>query len=119
MSKASERATAAVFFALGDATRLSVLRKLVAAGALSATGLAAGAQVSRQAIAKHLQVLEQAGLVTHARRGREVIYALETRRLDDARVFLDRMSAAWDRRIERLRALVELSADRLGEREPR
>jgi DNA-binding transcriptional ArsR family regulator len=102
----SERA-AAVFFALGDGTRLSVVKKLGAGGALSATALSDGARVTRQAIAKHLRVLEGAGLVSHERRGREVLYALDTRGLDDARTFIDKISALWDRRIDRLRALVE------------
>jgi DNA-binding transcriptional ArsR family regulator len=107
MSSKRERAAAEVFFALGDGTRLSVVRKLGAEGALSATELSAGAKVTRQAIVKHLQVLEGAGLVTHAREGREVLYALETPRLAEARAFLDGISAGWDRAIERLRRLVE------------
>lgn len=108
MSRARDRAAAAeLFFALGDRTRLSVVQKLGAGGARSATALSHGAKVSRQAIVKHLQVLEGAGLVTHERRGREVLYALEPRRLDDARAFLDAVSAGWDRALERLRQLVE------------
>ena len=98
---------AEVFFALGDGTRLSVVRKLSAGGALSATALSDGARVTRQAIVKHLRVLEGAGLVTHHKRGREVLYAIEGRRLEEARVFLDGISAAWDRAIDRLRHLVE------------
>jgi DNA-binding transcriptional ArsR family regulator len=104
---AGERAVAGVFFALGDGTRLAVVKKLGSGQALSATALSDGAKVTRQAIVKHLQVLEGAGLVTHERRGREVLYALETRGLDDARTFIERISAVWDRRIERLRAFVE------------
>jgi DNA-binding transcriptional ArsR family regulator len=104
---ASERAVAGVFFALGDGTRLAVVKKLGAGQALSATALSGGAKVSRQAIVKHLQVLEGAGLVTHERRGREVLYGLETRGLEDARTFIERISAVWDRRIDRLRAFVE------------
>ena len=65
MSKARERVAADVFFALGDRTRLSVVRKLATGGALTATILSDGATVTRQAIAKPLQVLEAAGLVTH------------------------------------------------------
>ena len=107
MSKALERAAASVFFALGDGTRLAVVKKLGSGGALSATALSEGAKVTRQAIVKHLQVLEGAGLVTHEKRGREVLYALEPRRLDDARAFLDGVSASWDRAIERLRRMVE------------
>lgn len=110
MSKAREQAAADVFFALGDGTRLSVVRKLSASGALSATMLADGARVTRQAIVKHLQVLEEAGLVSHEKRGREVLYGLEARRLEQARVFLDGVSAGWDRAIERLRRMVEQPA---------
>ena len=119
MSRAPERAVADVFFALGDGTRLSVVRKLGAGGALSATALSDGAKVSRQAIVKHLQVLEGAGLVAHEKRGREVLYSLELERLDDARAFLDAVSASWDRAIDRLRALVEEPPQRSGRRPPR
>jgi DNA-binding transcriptional ArsR family regulator len=107
MSTASEGAAAEVFSALGDRTRLSVLRKLSAEGALSATALSEGAAVTRQAIVKHLQVLEGAGLVKHEKRGREVLFALEERRLAEARVFLEGVSAGWDRALERLRRMVE------------
>jgi DNA-binding transcriptional ArsR family regulator len=107
MPKAREQAAADVFFALGDRTRLSVVRKLGAGGARSATALSDGAAVTRQAIVKHLRVLEGAGLVTHEKRGREVLYALEPRRLDEARLFLESVSAGWDRAIERLRRIVE------------
>jgi DNA-binding transcriptional ArsR family regulator len=102
-----EAAAREVFFALGDGTRLSVVTRLGSGGALSATALSQGAKVTRQAIVKHLRVLEGAGLVRHEKRGREVLYALEPERLDDARLFLDGVSASWDRAIERLRAMVE------------
>jgi DNA-binding transcriptional ArsR family regulator len=117
MSRVPNAAVADVFFALGDGTRLSVVKKLGAGVPLSATALSDGARVTRQAIVKHLQVLEGAGLVTHEKHGREVLYALDSRRLDDARAFLDGISAGWDRAIERLRHLVEQPA-RLG-RKPR
>ena len=107
MSKASERAVADVFFALGEGTRLGVVRKLSGRGALSATVLSDGAKVTRQAIVKHLRVLEGAGLVTREKRGREVLYTLEARQFQQARAFLDSVSAGWDRAIERLRRLVE------------
>jgi DNA-binding transcriptional ArsR family regulator len=107
MSRRPEQAVVDVFSALGDETRLRVVRKLAAGTVLSATALSDGAAVTRQAISKHLQVLEGAGLVTHEKQGREVLYALEGRRLDEARAFLDGVSAGWDRAITRLRALVE------------
>jgi len=98
---------ARVFFALGDGTRLAVVKRLLAAGALSATALAQDAAISRQAIVKHLQVLEDAGLVEHERKGREVLYALDRRRIDEARAFLDAISAGWDRALDKLKELVE------------
>lgn len=107
-----------MFFALGDETRLSVVRKLAAGVALSATALSEGAPMTRQAIVRHLQVLEGAGLVTSERRGREVLYALEARRLDEARVFLEGISAGWDRAIDRLRDMVEEPPPR-GAQKPR
>jgi DNA-binding transcriptional ArsR family regulator len=107
MSTAAERVAAGVFSALGEPTRLSLVKKLGAGSALSATALSSGAKVTRQAIVKHLQVLEGAKLVSSQKRGREVLYVLETERLEDAREFLDAISASWDRAIERLRRLVE------------
>lgn len=107
MSKARDAAAADVFFALGDRTRLTLLRKLGSSGALSATTLSDGAKVTRQAIVKHLHVLEGAGLVSHAKCGREVLYELQPKRIEDARVFLDAVSAGWDRALERLRHFVE------------
>lgn len=107
MSRAPKPAAADVFFALGDRTRLSVVQKLGAGGALSATALSSGAKVTRQAIVKHLRVLEGAGLVTPEKRGREVLYALRPDRLEEARAFIDDVSESWDRAIARLRALVE------------
>ncbi len=107
MSKPIERNVAAVFFALGDETRLAVLRRLSGGGLLSATALSAGAKVTRQAIVKHLNVLEAAGLVSCERRGREVLYALESQRLAEAQAYLEGVSAEWDRALERLRLMVE------------
>ena len=98
---------ARVFFALGDGTRLAVVKRLLAAGALSATALAQDADISRQAIVKHLQILEEAGLVGRERSGREVLFALDRHRIDEARAFLDAISVGWDRALDRLKDLVE------------
>src|SRR5215468_3421445 len=98
---------ASVFAALGDATRLGLVARLSAGGPLSITRLSDGSAVTRQAVTKHLHVLAGAGLVRHARRGRERIWELDPARLDDARRFLDRVSGEWDAALDRLRALVE------------
>jgi DNA-binding transcriptional ArsR family regulator len=119
MSKAREAAAADLFFALGDRTRLSLVRKLGSGEALSATALSAGAKVTRQAVVKHLQVLEGAGLLTHEKRGREVLYALEPHGFDQARAFLDNVSAGWDRALERLRHMVEEPGSTANQRDRR
>ena|SRR5438270_9274030 len=106
MSKRTEAQVVEIFSALGDQTRLALLVKL-RAGVLSATALSEGAPVTRQAILKHLNVLENAGLVSHQKQGREVLYSFEPRPLHDAQAYLERISAGWDRAIARLRSLVE------------
>jgi DNA-binding transcriptional ArsR family regulator len=107
MSTAREKAVADVFFALGDGTRLSVVRKLGAGGALSATALSEGAHVTRQAIVKHLQVLADAGLVTADRHGREQRYRITAGRLYDAVDWITDVGAAWDDRLARLQRRVD------------
>lgn len=107
MSSKGKGELAQLFAALGDGVRLQLVNRLLAAGALSATVLADGEAISRQAIVKHLQVLESAGLVTHNRQGREVLYALDARRLQEARDYLDAVSRHWDASLVRLRDLVE------------
>ena len=101
------RRSAPVFAALGDQTRLRVVARLCEAGPLSITQLAEGAHVTRQAVTKHLQVLEQAGLVKSVREGRENVFRLRASGLHEAKRFLEIVSREWDERIERLRAHVE------------
>lgn len=100
-------AAAPVFAALGDATRLQIVARLCEGGPLSIARLTEGAQVSRQAITKHLHALSDAGLVRSRRAGRESIWQLQTRRLAEVRRYLDRISRQWDQAIGRLRSLVE------------
>lgn len=113
MSKASSavavqlRASAPVFAALGDPTRLQVVARLCAYGPQSITRLSADMDVTRQAVTKHLATLEGAGLAHPRREGREQIWTLETRRLALARQTLDQISGQWDSAIARLRAFVE------------
>jgi DNA-binding transcriptional ArsR family regulator len=97
---------AVLFAALGDATRLSLLRRL-SDGPLSITRLSRGTGVTRQAITKHLHTLDAAGLVRHARRGRERLWELDRRRLERAKRYLDQISAQWDAALDRLRSFVE------------
>lgn len=74
---------------------------------MSITRLSDGADVTRQAVTKHLHVLADAGLVRDFREGRERVWEIETARLEEARRALDLLSARWDEALERLRVLVE------------
>jgi DNA-binding transcriptional ArsR family regulator len=98
---------APVFAALGDATRLRIVARLCDGGPLSIVRLTEGAQISRQAITKHLRALEGAGLVRSGRAGRERIWELQTKRLAEVRSYLDQISTQWDEALGRLRAFVE------------
>jgi DNA-binding transcriptional ArsR family regulator len=97
---------AQLFSALGDVTRLWLVSQLGEVPR-SATALSEASPLTRQAIVKHLHVLETIQLVTSRREGREVIYALDPDRLGEAQAFLAQISAGWDRAIERLRTSVE------------
>ncbi|PYP50543.1 MAG: transcriptional regulator [Gemmatimonadetes bacterium] len=96
-----------LFAALGDATRLRLLGRLSAGGPLSITRLSEGTGVTRQAITRHLHALGRAGLVRHARRGREQVWDLNPKRLERAKRYLDQIAAQWDDAAERLRMFVE------------
>lgn len=96
-----------MFAALGDATRLSLLGRLSADGPLSITRLSEGTGVTRQAITRHLYTLGDAGLVRHARRGREQVWDLDRKRLEKAQHCLDQIAAQWDAAADRLKTFVE------------
>jgi DNA-binding transcriptional ArsR family regulator len=98
--------SAALFAALGDETRLRLVHRL-REGPMSIAKLTAGAKITRQAITKHLRVLEQARLVHGTRQGRERHWQLDGRRLDDARRYLDLIARQWDNALGRLREFVE------------
>src|SRR5207302_862375 len=87
-SRWSPSGSAPVFAALGDKTRLRLVSRLCGGGPMSITRLTAGSNVTRQAITKHLLVMEEAGLVRSARHGRESVWRLDQRRLEDARHYL-------------------------------
>ena len=103
----------AVFSALADERRRSLVEVLAERGSATATELAAGLPVTRQAVAKHLASLGDAGLVAMTRSGREVRYRLTPEPLGDAVAWIERVGANWD---ERLAALEQhLAEGRRGE----
>lgn len=104
---AALRTHASVFAALGDATRLSVLGRLSHGEAQSISRLTEGTDLTRQAVTKHLRVLEGAGVVRSVRAGRETRFELAPKAFDDVQEYLAGVSRQWDDALARLKALVE------------
>jgi DNA-binding transcriptional ArsR family regulator len=98
---------APIFAALGDETRLGLVSRLAAGRPMSIARLTSGTDVTRQAVTRHLQVLEDAGLVRGTRRGRERLWELDKARLQMARRCIDQISEWWDEKLARLKASVE------------
>jgi DNA-binding transcriptional ArsR family regulator len=92
-----------VFAAVADSTRRQILERLRTAGSLSVSELAEPLPMSRQAVTKHLSVLEQAGLIKSQWLGRERMHQLTAEPLQQLDDWLVPYSAAWDRRLARLR----------------
>lgn len=106
-SKPSVLASAPLFAALGDPTRLRLVQRLSEGEAVSIAGLTEGSGMTRQAVTKHLRVLSEAGLVNSLRVGREHVWELDRYRIEAAKACLDDLSAQWDRSLARLQRLVE------------
>ena len=98
---------APVFAALGDPARLRIVSRLCREGPLSVSRLSEGSRISRQAVTKHLNALEAAGLIDSERTGRERIWQLQPKRLAVVQRHLQAISAQWDDALDRLRKFVE------------
>jgi DNA-binding transcriptional ArsR family regulator len=96
-----------VLAALADPTRRQLLDLLAAQGEATATTLAGRLPVSRQAVVKHLAVLDAAGLVSHSRVGREVRYAVRPAALDATARWMAGLAADWDRRLANIKRVAE------------
>jgi DNA-binding transcriptional ArsR family regulator len=101
------RRRATVFAALGDETRLSLIGKLSNGPPQSISRLAKGSMLTRQAVTKHLRVLEGAGVVRGTRTGRESVFAFRPEPLKELRSYLERVSDQWDDTLMRLKSFVE------------
>ena len=93
--------------AIGDPSRRHVLDLLVSHGEVSASWLAGQVPFSRQAVSKHLVVLERSGLISRRKQGREVLYQVEAGRLDQAARAMAELAAQWDRRLAAIKRLAE------------
>jgi DNA-binding transcriptional ArsR family regulator len=100
----------ALLEAVADTSRRQVLDLLLARGSITPTGLAAELPFSRQAVAKHLAVLDRAGLVEGTRQGREVRYSVRPEHLDVAVRAMARVAARWDARLDAIKRMAEASA---------
>ena len=101
------RTRASVFAALGDETRLGLLAKLTNGEPLSIARLTEATRLTRQAVTKHLRVLEDVGVVFSVKAGRESRFALDPRPIVGAQEYLEHVSRQWDTALARLKALVE------------
>jgi DNA-binding transcriptional ArsR family regulator len=108
-----------VLAALAEPVRRRLLDRLVAHGEATATTIAAELPISRQAVVKHLAVLDRAGLVAGQRRGREVRYAVRPERLDATARWLAELASEWDTRLATIKRLAEVAvADQSTENRP-
>lgn len=96
-----------LFAALGDETRLALLRQLSGAGPASISDLAGNFNITRQAVTKHLRFLAVAGIVDGKRSGREHVWTLNTARLAEAQRCLDIIARGWDDALSRLKKHIE------------
>lgn len=104
---ANRRAQAPVFAALGDETRLFLVARLCGGQPRSISQLTEGSRLTRQAITKHLRVLEGAGIVHSIRTGRESLFAFDPQPIEGLKEYLDIVSRQWDQALSRLKAFVE------------
>jgi DNA-binding transcriptional ArsR family regulator len=104
---ATAHAPAAIFAALGDQTRLSLIHRLSDGRPRSIASLSADTAITRQAVTKHLNVLEEVGLVASSRIGRESRYSFRPETIEEIRAYLDEVSRQWDDALGRLKSFVE------------
>jgi DNA-binding transcriptional ArsR family regulator len=104
---AARRVHASVFAALGDETRLALVTKLARGQPYSISQLTRGSKVTRQAISKHLRVLQRAGIVRSLRCGRENRFQFSGAPIVEIRKYLDFVSEQWDQALRRLQSFVE------------
>lgn len=96
-----------MFAALGDETRLALVATLSSGEPYSISRLTSGSRLTRQAITKHLRVLEHAGLVRSIRRGRESLFEFDPKPIVELKEYLEIVSRNWDEKLARLKKFVE------------
>ena len=105
---AKRQPRAPVFAALGDETRLLLVAKLCGGQPYSISQLTKGSRLTRQAITKHLRVLESVGIVRCVQAGRESLFRFDPEPIEEMKKYLDFVSRQWDQALSRLRSFVEV-----------
>ena len=98
---------AQTFAALGDETRLSLIARLCRVPQQSITQLAEGTKLTRQAVTKHLQILERVGLVRSVRKGRETLFEFDAAPIETMTQYLDLVSGQWEKKLTDLQTFLE------------
>jgi DNA-binding transcriptional ArsR family regulator len=101
------RVSASTFAALGDETRLALVTKLARGQPCSISQLTKGSKLTRQAISKHLRVLQATGVVQSVRAGRENLFEFNPQPIEGMKEYLDFVSEQWDQALSRLKSFVE------------
>ena len=96
-----------IFAALGDETRLSLLDRLSRVSRQSISQLAEGTKLTRQAVTKHLQILERVGLVRSVRKGRETLFEFDSTPIETMTQYLDMVSNQWDKKLTDLQTFLD------------
>jgi DNA-binding transcriptional ArsR family regulator len=104
---AKRQSRAPVFAALGDEMRLTLIAKLCSGQPYSISQLTQGSKLTRQAITKHLRVLERVGIVHSIRTGRESRFEFDPRPMEGMKDYLNLVSQQWDQALSRLKLFVE------------
>jgi DNA-binding transcriptional ArsR family regulator len=104
---AAQNARAPVFAALGDETRLALVARLADGRPHSISQLTTGTRLTRQAVTKHLRVLEHVGMVHNERTGRESLFEFDPQPIVELKEYLERVSRHWDEALSRLKSFVE------------
>jgi DNA-binding transcriptional ArsR family regulator len=107
----SDKSAALVFAALGDETRLELLRRLCNEGPQSIAVLTRESGRTRQAVTKHLRTMERSGIAQCTHQGRESIWCIRPNPIEQARNHLEQISQQWDAALDRLRKMVEAARE--------
>jgi DNA-binding transcriptional ArsR family regulator len=107
IGRTPRRTPALIFAALGDETRLILVARLSRGKPHSISALTRGSKLTRQAITKHLRVLERAKIVRSVRTGRESLFEFDPQPIEEMKTYLNLVSRQWDNTLSRLKSFVE------------